>query len=329
MNKRKLGRTNLHVSEFCLNTAKFGWINDEATSMALLDTYYTCGGSFIQSVGFCANSAVTPAAECTSEDIVGRWQQTRGITRDGLVLATRMALFRPAHGGSIAFANLIREACERSLRRLRTKHLDLLVCDWDEHLAPVDDVLEAVDRLIRAGLVRYAVAGGFPPWRVVDSLHRSGARNHSRFEALQAEYSLMTRAKFEAESLAMCREHRLGFLARSPLAGGFLAKRPTSIREIINLDRSWQNERFGSNSGDAVLTVLAEIAEKRLASPAQIALAWVSRNPQVSSALVSATSTQDLRDLLRTGSMSLTDEEMGALANVTSVQDYRMELRHA
>lgn len=329
MNKRKLGRTNLHVSEFCLNTVKFGWISDETSSMALLDTYYTCGGSFVQSLGFCANSAVTPATDRSSEDIVGRWHQTRGIARDSLVLATRMALFRPAHGGSIAFANLIREACERSLRRLRTNHLDLLVCDWDEHLAPVEDVLEAVDMLIRAGLVRYAVAGGFPPWRVADSIHRSGARNHARFEALQSEYSLMTRARFEAESLTMCREHRLGFLARSPLAGGFLAKRPTSPREIINLDRSWLSERFGNHSGDAVITVLGEIADKRLATPAQIALAWVLRNPQVTSALVSATSPQDLRDLLRTGSMELSDEEVGALGNVTSVQDYRMELRHA
>lgn len=329
MNKRKLGRTNLHVSEMGLNTAKFEWSNDEAASLALLDTYHTCGGSFIQSPGFCANSLVTPAAENTAEDIVGRWHQTRGINRDALVLATRMTLFRPPHGGSLAFANVIREACERSLRRLRTKHLDLLVVDWDEHLVPVEDVIEAVDMLIRVGLVRYVVAGGFPPWRVVDSIHRSSVRNHARFEALQTEYSLMTRTRFEAEAFAMCREHRLGFLASSPLAGGYLAKRPRSIREIINLDRSWQNERFGSNSGDAVLTVLADIAEKRLASPAQIALAWVLRNPQVSSALVSATSAQDLRDLLRVGSITLADAEVGALANVTSVQDYRMELRHA
>ncbi len=329
MKKRKLGRTDLQVSEFALNAAKFGWQTDEAESFALLDAYQACGGSLIQTLGLPANSGVADFADSMSEDIVGRWHEGRNIARDRLLLATRIAIVRPAHGGSIALANLIRAACERSLQRLRTKHLDLLICDWDEQIVPVDDVLEAADMLIRAGLIRYIVAGGFPPWRVVDSLHRSGARNHARFEAVQAEYSLMTRARFEAEALAMCREHRLGFLARSPLAGGFLGKRPTLIRETVNLDRSWQNERFGSNSGDAVLTVLAEIAEKRLASPAQIALAWVSRNPQISSTLVSATSPEDLRELLRIGPMRLTDEEMGALASVSSVQDYRMELRHA
>jgi aryl-alcohol dehydrogenase-like predicted oxidoreductase len=294
----------------------------------LLDTYFTCGGSFIQSLGFAPNSTSAQLVESSSEDIVGRWHETRGINRDSLVLASRVNFFRPIHGGSITFANLIRESTERSLRRLRTKHLDLLICEWDEQLAPVEDLLEAVDMLIRAGLVRYAVAGGFPPWRVVDSLHRSGTRNHARFEALQGEYSLMTRARFEPEALGMCREHRLGFLARSPLAGGFLARRPTSVREMLNLDPDWKSERFGSNVGDAVLQVLSEIAEKRLATPAQIALAWVLRNPQVTSAAISAPDARELRELIRAADTLLTPEETGALANVSTVQDHHMELRH-
>ena len=182
--------------------------------------------------------------------------------------------------------------------------------------------------LIRAGLVRYVVAGGFPPWRVVDSIHRSGTRNHSRFEALQTEYSLMSRVRFEPEALAMCREHRLGFLARSPLAGGFLAQR-VALPEPINEDRDWPSERFGSNVGDAVLKVLAEIADKRLATPAQIALAWVLRNTQVTSAVISAQTVHELRELVGASRIVLTGEETGALANVSTVQDHRMELRHA
>src|SRR5204863_5219943 len=129
--------------------------------------------------------------ENNSEDIVGRWRKTRGINRDSMVLASRINVIRPAQGGSIAFANRIREACERSLRRLRTTYLDLLICDWNDQLLPVEDILEAVAALTRAGLVRHVVAGDFPPWRVVDSIHRSNTRGHARFEALQAEYSLM------------------------------------------------------------------------------------------------------------------------------------------
>lgn len=328
MNKRKLGRTDLHVSELCLNTTRFGWVNDEPAAFALLDTYHTCGGSFIQSLGFAPNSAAAQVLDGSSEDIVGRWHETRGINRDTLVLASRVNFFRPVHGGSTAFANLIRESCESSLRRLRVNHLDLLVCDWDDHLLPVEDILEAVDRLIRAGLVRHVVAGGFPPWRVVDSIHRAGMRSHARFEALQAEYSLMSRGRFEPECLAMCREHRLGFVARSPLAGGFLARRAEDPRDLANQDGNWQSERFGSTIGDAVLTALSEIADKRLATPAQVALAWVLRNPQATSALISAPAVRELRELVRAADIVLTAEETGALANVTTVQDHRMEIRH-
>ena len=325
MKKRKLGRTDLQVSELNLNTDKFGWLADDAESFALLDAYYTCGGSFIQTVGLASNSVTAEVTESASEDIVGRWRETRGISRDGLALASRIHFFRPPHGGSIAFANHIREACERSLRRLRTTHLDLLICEWDDDLHPVDDVLESVDRLIRAGFVRYVVAGGFPPWRVVDSLHRSHARKHARFEAIQADYSLLNRGAFEPEALAMCREHRLGFLATSPLAGGFLARRPSSNTEF---DHDWKDERFGSRAADAVLQVLAGIADTRLSTPAQIALAWVLRNPQVTSAAISAANTRELRELIRAAGTILSPEEIGVLANATAPRASLMELHH-
>lgn len=325
MNRRKLGRTDLHVSELGLNTAKFGSACDETSSLALLDAYYTTGGSFIQSLGFAPTSLLAQVAESPSEDIVGRWHETRGISRNSLVLASRVNFCRPAYGGSIAFANLIREATERSLRRLRTKHLDLIICEWDEHLAPVDDLLEAADMLIRAGLVRYAVAASFPPWRVVDSIHRSRARNHARFEAMQEDYSLVSRSRFEPEALSMCREHRLGFFARSPLAGGFLARRPVSSSELRNLDTGRESERFGKNMGNAVLQVLSEIADKRIATSAQIALAWVLRNPQVTSAVTSPIEARELRELVRAVDITLTAEETGALTKVSTVPDPRRE----
>jgi aryl-alcohol dehydrogenase-like predicted oxidoreductase len=182
--------------------------------------------------------------------------------------------------------------------------------------------------MIRAGLVRYVVAGGFPPWRVVDSIHRSSTRNHARFEALQAEYSLVSSGCLEREALAMCREHRLGFLARSPLAGGFLAQRSLSLRELMNPERGWPSERFGNNSGDVVLNVLMEIADKRLVTSAQVALAWVLQNSQVSSAVISATTVPELRELIGAAEVILTADEMGALTSATTVQDYRQELRH-
>lgn len=326
MKKRKLGRTNLDVSELCLNTTHFDWADDQDASAALLDAYFAAGGTFIQSLGVHSGSERSEFAS-RSADIVGCWHQSRAIPRDRIVLASRLNLLRPAHGGSIALANLVRECCEASLRRLRTTYLDLLIIDWEESLVPVDDLLEGISQLVRAGLVRYAVASGFPPWRVTDSLHRSTLRNQCRFEAVQSEYSLVTRARFEAEALAMCREHRLGFIARSPLAGGFLARSPRD-RDGDEPGR-WLAERFGNHYGDTVFSAVSHLAEQRGTTPAQIALAWVLRHPQVTSTLVSAPSVPELHSLLQATQLQLTDDEAAGLAHVTTVQDYRMELRHA
>ncbi len=323
MNKRKLGRTNLLVSELSLNGEKFGLANDETTAFALLDTYYASGGNFLQSVG-----STVRTDESRSEEIIGRWRETRRIDRDRLVLASRINFTRPSHGGSIAFVNSIREATERSLRRLRTNHLDLLVCAWNEHLAPIDDLLEAMDMLIRAGCVRYTAAGGFPSWRMVDSIHRSGLHNQARLEALQAEYSLASRAGREPEAIAMCREHRLGFLADSPLAGGFLARRPVSLRELLNLDRSWHEARFGGNIGDPMLKVLAEIADRRSATPAQIALAWVLQNPYIAAAVITPLDVRELTELVRAAAIVLSAKEMTALAKATAPQVPQLEYSH-
>lgn len=317
MNQRKLGRTNLLVSELALNTAQFGSAIDETSAFALLDAYHASGGAFLQSAG---STATARSGQGRSEEIVGRWLEARGIDRDRIVLATRINFSRPSHGGSSAFVNSIRETFERSLRRLRTKHLDLLVCPWDNGLAPIDDVLEALNMLTRAGCLRAAVAGGFPSWRVADSIHRSQIRDYPRFEALQAKYSLMSHARLEPEDLSLGREHRLGFLAVSPLAGGFLARRPVSLRELLNLDRDWHEVRFGGHAGDQVLKLLAEIADRRAATPAQIALAWVLQNPQVTAAVITPTVVRELTELIRAAGIVLSADEMAALAKATTAQ---------
>jgi aryl-alcohol dehydrogenase-like predicted oxidoreductase len=302
MNTRKLGRTNLYVSELGLDISKLNPV-DESSAFAFLDTYYESGGTFLQSSG--ATPAV-PVGQDQGEEVIGRWLGTRGIDRNGLVLASRMSFARPAHGGSIAFVNSIREACEQSLRRLRTKHLDLLVCAWHERLTPFDDLLEAMDMLTRAGCVRHAVAGAFPSWRVVDSIHRSFVRDHARFEALQAHYSLVSRSRRESETFAMCREHRLGFLAESPLAEGYLAQRAPLL--------------FGGGIADPILAALAEIAGRRSATPAQIALAWVLQNPQVAAAVNSPATVGELTDLLRAAAICLSADEMATLASAAVTQ---------
>ncbi len=329
MNQRKLGRTDLHVSALGLDLAALGRVSDVSSVFALLDTYHESGGNFIQVAGLPASPAGRRLSEGGSEDLAGRWLAARGIDRDSVMLASTIRLPRQVRGGSRALTEFLRETCARSLHRLGTAHLDLLVGEWHERAAPVDDLLEALDQLIREGSVRAAVAGGFPSWRVMDSLHRSNLRNQARFEAVQDDYSLIDRTPVEPETFSLCGDQRLGFIARSPLAGGLLARRPVSLREVLNLDRDWHDGRFRGTLGNPLTSLLAATADRRGVTPAQVALAWVLQNPHVTAAIVAPPSADELSDLIRATDLILSADETAALANIAKPVEAYPESRHA
>ena len=298
MNKRKLGRTSLLVSELCLDTAAFGTAVSEETSFALLNAYREFGGSFVESVGVPSGSSAEPP----SEQIVGRWLKRRGISRDQITLAARLPLARPSGGGTISFVNLIREACESSLRRLQVGHVDLLVFDWDERLVPVADVIEACDMLIRAGVARYAVARGFPAWRVVDSLHRSRLRNQCRFEAVQVDGPPLANAGFEQDALAMCHEHRLGFIARQT------AGEDEALHTGAGLSGGMESE-------------IRTAAERHGLAPAQVASAWLLRHPGVTALTISPATLGDLDEAVRAAKAVLIETDDGSFADSRDHRD--------
>ncbi len=269
MHRRKLGRTDLLVSEIGLDARHLGRVG--ATSAGeLLDAYHAAGGNFLQCAG-----VVTDAASTAAETLVGAWLRDRPGLRAGLVLATRLRPEWPAQGGSIARVNAVRAACERSLRRLRVSHLDLLVCEWHDELGDVDDVLEACDQLVRAGRLRHAVAAEFPLWRLADSLHRAQLRGRGRFEALQTGFPIGAPRRREREALALCAEHRLGLLAEPRLA-----------------------DAAGSRADDALPAVLALQARELRASAAQVALAWMLSHPPVASVVEPVSTAGGMQDLL-------------------------------
>lgn len=292
MKKRLLGRTGLNISELGLNTRRFGYSAEETASFAVLDAYYELGGRFIQGAAGCPPFDSTASQNTRAEELVGEWLHRRSIPRDEIVLGTRFDFSRPSVGGSIAFENLVRSCCEASLRRLRTTHLDLFICEWNETLTPVEDLIAAASLLVRAGRIRYLVAGGFRSWRVVDTLHRSVQRNLCRFEAVQEDYPLRSGLSPECESLSMCEEHRLGFIAR-PSPGGDL---------------------------------VATLARARKVSPTRVALAWTLNHPRVSSALFTATSARQVRGSIWASEAPLTDSDLCALNSAGVMQCPSVEL---
>jgi aryl-alcohol dehydrogenase-like predicted oxidoreductase len=322
--QRTMGRTGLKLSELCLGTLNFGWKTDEKTAFAILDAYHAAGGNFIQATSQGPELFLPSTASTLSEEIVGRWWKSRQLRRGELFLATRIHVRQVADGGEGSFSKLVRDGCRESLRRFQTNYLDMVIFEWNDGLVPMRSTLEAFDHLVRSGLVRFIGAGNFPPWRVVDTLGRAFQRNHCRMEALQTDYSLITRARFEPETMELCHEQRLGFFARSPLAGGFLARQRDVESRFTSVRRDWLTERFGNAYGEAAQTAVVDVAARGEASSAQVALAWVLHNPAVTSAVIGVHSVAQLNELVRATSIGLSAADLEQLDHATAAEEIRV-----
>ena len=324
MNLRRLGRTGLNVSELCLGTMHFGRRTDERAAFAIMDAFFDAGGNFLQSRGISPGWGFSVPPKSQSETLTGEWWRSRGLRRDSLVLATGISLCRPATGGTSAYHRTVRESVGASLRRLQTEHLDVLVCDWHEGLLPMDDTLDAFDLLIRSGMVNHIVAANFPEWRVVDAIGKSRLGYQHRIEGLQADYSLVTRSSFDCETRRLCAEYRLGFIACSPLAGGFLLKRDAASLLLDSQRRRLLSHRYRNPYCLSVFDEVSELAADRGKTPAQLALAWVLHNPDVTSALIGVGTPEQFAELLGATAIELTFHENNRLDDVTSIEGVRV-----
>ena len=311
MNQRKFGRTGLSVSELCLGAMQFGWLTSSETSRAVLDAYRAGGGNFIQTTT-CGPGDTGPAL-CRSEEIVGSWLQANPRERDRLVLSTRVRFARPIPGFRAGFADAVLRQCDESLRRLHTTHLDLLVCEWSDALAPMDEVLGAVDDLVRAGKLRYVGAAGFPTWRFMESLGRSSRRGGSRLESFQADYSLLERAPFEPDAMELAGEYRVALLAQSPLAGGFLTGFYHLPPPLETARTRRLRERYGNVRGHAVLATLGDIAVELGATTAQVALAWVLTRSNVTAPLLGFLAPDQVHEAVGATKLVLTPAQIDRL----------------
>lgn len=297
MNRRSLGRSGLPVSELCLGTLNFGWRVGEALALDLLDAFRAAGGNFIQasSAGLATERPVLAVQEA-SEAWVGRWWRERRIPRSELFLATRFVLPGSSAPGRADRESLIRRHCEQSLQRLRTEYLDLVLVEWNDALTPLDDALQGLTRLRRAGMVRYFGAAGFPAWRLMESLHRSAQRDFDRFEVAQFNYSVLTAGEREREVLQLCHEYRLGCIARSPLAGGALTRPPEP-----------------GSVASSLLDELTRMAARYRVSPAQLALAWVLAQPNLTAPVLGTSNLAHLQQLLAVPRLTIQPADLAAL----------------
>lgn len=310
MEKRKLGRTDLSVTPLCFGGNVFGWTADERSSFAVLDTYVEGGGNFIDTAD------VYTTGE--SERILGRWMSTRK-NRRRIILATKVGIpmGTDPHMQGLS-RRYIMEEIEASLQRLQTDYIDLYQAHRDDSHTPPDETMSAFKDLVRQGKVRYVGASNYSAARLREALQVSEQHGYARYECLQPPYNLVNRAEYERDLEPLCIEQGLGVITYSSLASGFLSGKYRAGQYLPSSPRAKRiQERYMNEQGFRVLEQLDRIAAAHSATVAQVALAWIMARPGITAAIASATSVEQVRELLGSVRLSLSEEDMESLDSVS------------
>lgn len=314
---RELGRSGLHVAPIAFGGNVFGWSADEKTSFALLDAFVDAGFNLVDTAD--VYSAWVPGNQGgESETILGRWFKHSG-KRDKVVLATKVAKWAERPGLS---ADNITAAVEDSLRRLQTDVIDLYQAHEDDESTPLESTLAAFGRLIEQGKVRAIGASNYTAERLRDALKVSADYKLPRYETLQPEYNLYDRAGYEAGLEAVVREAQLGVISYYSLASGFLSGKYRSAADAAKSSARGQKvvDTYVNPRGLRILTALDDVASAHGVSPSQIAIAWLIARPGITAPIVSATSVEQLKDVLAAANVALSAQEIQQLDAASAEQ---------
>lgn len=318
MEFRRMGRTGLKVSTICLGTMNFGWSADEATSFAIIDASVEAGINFIDTADI-YSYWVAGNKGGESETIIGNWLQ--GKERHKFVIATKVRgpMWKGVTGEGLSRQHIM-QACEDSLRRLKTDYIDLYQVHYPDNETPLDETMRALDDLVRAGKVRYLGASNYPAWMMMKSQWLVEQFNGTRFDCIQPHHSLLHRSEYERELEPMCLDQGIGVIPYSPLAAGFLTgkytrenRSPESARSDSGLIQQLTKDDDAYN----VLDEVRAIANAHGVPMAHVALAWQLARPSVTSSIIGARTVGQLGELLGAVDLKLSDEEIGRLNAVS------------
>jgi aryl-alcohol dehydrogenase-like predicted oxidoreductase len=318
---RTLGRSGLVVSPLALGTMTFGpgsWNADDAAARAIFDAYRAAGGNFVDTADIYAGGE--------SEVLVGRFlKETK--SRDDIVLATKFGFNasasplaasqggggNPNAGG--AGAKNIHRALEASLKRLGTDYIDLYWMHIWDGVTPVEEIVQTLGDLVRAGKIRYYALSDMPAWVAMKAATIATERHIPGPIAMQLEYSLVAR-DVEAEHFPAAREAGMGVMPWSPLAGGFLTGKyrrgHTENTGRLSGPNPFGNSKFTDRNWD-ILDVLIAVAQEADRPAAQVALAWTLARPGVTSTLVGASSLAQLASNIAATEIVLSSDQMARL----------------
>lgn len=295
MKKRRLGNSGLEIMPLALGGNVFGWTVDEQAAFRILDAFVDAGGNLIDTADVYSRW-VSGNRGGESETMLGKWLKQSG-KRDRVLIATKVGSDMGPFGKGLSKTHILRSA-EDSLKRLQTNVIDLYQSHRDDPNTPIEETLETYGMLIKQGKVRAIGVSNFSVERLAASLDVSGRKGYPAYQSLQPRYNLYDRMDFEADLEALCRAQDLGVITYYSLASGFLTGK---YRTRNDLSKSLRGQGVGiylNQRGFRILDALDLVAKEYGSTPAAISLAWLMARPGVTAPIASATSVEQLQDLV-------------------------------
>jgi NDP-hexose 2,3-enoyl reductase len=315
MKYRQLGRSALKVSELCLGTMNFGPRTSEQECFEILNAATTAGINFIDT----ANQYGGHLGVGTSEVILGKWLAEDKSRRDRLVLATKVhePMSDDINDRGLS-ARHIQMACDASLRRLGVDHIDLYQMHHIDRSAPIEEIWQAMERLISQGKITYVGSSNFPAWAIARANEKAIAKQRLGLISEQSLYNLIER-RAELEVIPACREYGLGLIPWSPLAGGLLAGRDSSAnkgeaqgrRQSTDMQNAMKERALQLEQYEQLCSALGE-------SPGAVALSWLLHQPAVAATIIGPGNAVQLASVLHVPDICLSSETLTQLDEIFS-----------
>ena len=323
MRYRTLGNSGTVVSEHALGTMTFGAEADESASHGIVDAYFEAGGNFIDTADVYGGASGAGA----SEEIVGRWLKVRPTDSNRAVIATK-GRFPMGEGPNDLGTSRshLRVALDASLSRLGVEHVDLYQMHAWDAITPLEETLRFLDDAVAAGKIGYYGFSNYLGWQLTKAVHVARAHGWSPPVTLQPQYSLLVR-DIEHEIVPAALDAGVGLLPWSPLAGGWLSGKYERDTPPTGATRLGEDPKRGMEAWDArnaqdrtwrVIDAVRDLAQERGVSAAQIALAWLGRQPAVTSVILGARTLVQLHDNLAAVDLELTAAELQHLTDVSA-----------
>jgi aryl-alcohol dehydrogenase-like predicted oxidoreductase len=316
MRYRPLGTTGISVSELCLGTMQWRWTTSEAMSYRVMDAFLDAGANFIDTADIYSNWAKGLKGG-DSEAIIGKWMAGRKNRRK-VVLATkaRGRMWEGPAGEGLSRAHLV-QACEDSLRRLRTDYIDLYQSHWADEATPIEETLRAYDDLVRAGKVRYVGASNFGAGALTEAVLTARRLGLPQYQSYQPYYNLIGR-DLEKEHVWVLKRYKIACIPYSPLAGGFLTGKYRKGKPLPKSQRAPGLKWALTDRNFALIDALERMGRTRGKTVLQMALAWLLAHDWMTAPIVGANTPAQLGESLGAVGVTLSPEEKTELDKLSA-----------